>query len=326
MTTGSAIVVCLLALRAVRSPSVAAGCPAVDDRAGRDASDLTRPADQEYSRRAARAGRRAWRPGALGRRALEQRAGSSRSRAVSAQAGGDARGPAAAQDRAAAGALAGATRTVAAGAPALARTLRALAAAAGRALVRAERVLEFDDRLLVLVGLGCLLAFLVLAALGQGLFAYDETGGTTVTWAGANLTVVASLLAIALSVFFIVVQLFIQNFTPRVGELIMEIGVFRAAVAAGGLAMVLNLVIMLNARAIASHTHFLNFTILETTFAIVALFALLLRVRRLINPRAVIEDLVRSVTLDDLLASARVRRQLPDVESGPPGRPARAPR
>lgn len=213
-------------------------------------------------------------------------------------------------------ALASAARTVAI-------AVRALAAGAGRALLRAERVLEFDDRLLVIVGLGCLLTFLVLAALGKGLFAYDETGGTTVTWAGANLTVVASLLAIALSVFFIVVQLFIQNYTPRVGELIMEIGVFRAAVAAGGLAMVLNLVIMLNARAIAPHTHFLNFTILETTFAIVTLFALLLRVRKLINPRAVIEDLVRSVTLDDLLASARLRRQLPDVESDSPARPPR---
>jgi hypothetical protein len=37
-------------------------------------------------------------------------------------------------------------------------------------------------------------------------------------------------------------------------------------------------------------------------------------VRRLINPRAVIEDLVRSVTLDDVLAAARLRRRLPDIE------------
>lgn len=215
--------------------------------------------------------------------------------------------------------VAGAARALAGAAS---RALLALAGTGWRAVLRAERVLAFDDRLLVLVGLGCLLTFLVFAALGRGLFAYDETGATTVTWAGANLSVVAPLLAIALSVFFIVVQLFIQNFTPRVGELIMEIGVFRAAVAAGGLAMVLNLVIMLNARAIASHTHFLNFTILETSFAIVTLFALLLRVRRLINPRAVIEDLVKSITLDDLLTSARLRRRLPDIDGvrrGTPG-------
>jgi hypothetical protein len=201
------------------------------------------------------------------------------------------------------------------------RAVLALAGSGWRAVLRAERVLEFDDRLLVLVGLGCLVTFLVLAALGRGLFAYDETGATTVTWAGANLSVVAPLLAISLSVFFIVVQLFINNFTPRVGELIMEIGVFRAALAAGGLAMVLNLVIMLNARAIASHTQFLNFTILETSFAIVTLFGLLLRVRRLINPRAVIEDLVKSITLDDLLASARLRRRLPDVDGVRRGTP-----
>jgi hypothetical protein len=199
------------------------------------------------------------------------------------------------------------------------RAGRALAGRAGRGLVSAGRLLEFDDRLLILVGIGCLLTFALLAATGRGLFAYDATGGTTVTWAGANLSVVASLLAIALSVFFIVVQLFIQNFTPRVGELIMEIGVFKAALAAGGVAMVLNLVIMLNASAVARHTQFLNFTILETAFSIVVLFALLLRVRRLINPRAVIDDLVKSVTLDDLLASARLRRHLPDLER--PNRP-----
>lgn len=200
---------------------------------------------------------------------------------------------------------------------------RALAGTGLRAFLTAGRLLEFDDRLLVIVGLGSLLLFLVLAVLGQGLFAYDETGGTTVTWAGANLSVVASLLAIALSVFFIVVQLFIQNFTPRVGELIMEIGVFRAALATGGLAMVLNLVIMLNASVVARRTHFLNFTILETAYAIVVLFALLLRVRKLINPRAVIEDLVKSVTLDEVLASARQRRRLPEigVEGRGPARP-----
>jgi hypothetical protein len=202
---------------------------------------------------------------------------------------------------------AGALRPVAAGA-------RALAGTGWRAALSASRLLEFDDRLLLYVGLGCLLIFLVFAALGRGLFAYDETGATTVTWAGANLSVVASLLAIALSVFFIVVQLFIQNFTARVGELIMEVGVFKAALGAGGVAMACNLVIMLNARALASHTHFLNFTIIETAYAVVVLFALLLRVRKLINPRAVIEDLVRSVTLDDVIASARQRRRLPDPE------------
>ncbi len=204
-------------------------------------------------------------------------------------------------------------RAAAAGRAAL-RAGRAVAGTGLRALVGAGRLLEFDDRLLVVIGAGSFLVFLALALLGQGLFAYDETGGTTVTWAGANLSVVASLLAIALSVFFIVVQLFIQNFTPRVGELIMEIGVFKAALATGGLAMVLNLVIMLNASAVARHTHFLNFTILETAFAIVVLFALLLRVRKLINPRAVIEDLVKSVTLDDVLASARQRKRLPQPD------------
>jgi hypothetical protein len=192
--------------------------------------------------------------------------------------------------------------------------IRRAAHALWRAAWSTTRLLEFDDRLLVLLGVGCLGIFLGLAVLGRGLFAYDETGTTTVTWAGANLSVVASLLAIALSVFFIVVQLFIQNFTPRVGELIMEIGVFKAALAAGGVAMVLNLVIMLNASEVVRHRNFLNFTILETAFAIVVLFALLLRVRKLINPRAVIEDLVKSVTLDDLLASARARRRLPDAE------------
>lgn len=214
------------------------------------------------------------------------------------------------------------TRGIARGAAgavrAVAGAARALAGTGWRAALSASRLLEFDDRLLLFVGIGCLLIFLVFAALGRGLFAYDETGGTTVTWAGANLSVVASLLAIALSVFFIVVQLFIQNFTPRVGELIMEIGVFKAALGAGGVAMVCNLVIMLNARAVVSHTHFLNFTIIETAYAIVVLFALLLRVRRLINPRAVIEDLVRSVTLDDVIASARQRRRLPDPERRPP--------
>ncbi len=206
----------------------------------------------------------------------------------------------------------------AATAQAAARAGRALAGTGVRALLTAGRLLEFDDRLLVIIGAGCFVLFLVLALLGQGLFAYDETGGTTVTWAGANLSVVASLLAIALSVFFIVVQLFIQNFTPRVGELIMEIGVFRAALATGGLAMVLNLVIMLNASQVARRTHFLNFTILETAFAIVVLFALLLRVRKLINPRAVIEDLVKSVTLEDVLTSARQRRRLPSIHVGGP--------